>query len=258
MKEAMDPFGKALSDYMDGKTGEILVMEREDGYADGVPVSIFFREPEAFFPVEKQALERCGGRVLDIGAGTGIHSLALQSRGFSVTAVDVAPLAVDVMKRQGVSDARCEDVFDMAPESFDTVLLLCHGIGIVGSVEGLDRFLHRMKPFMAEDGQLLINSLDVTQTDDPAHLAYHASNRRSGRLAGDIKIRIRYDGMESEWFHWIQFDRENLAEHAAAAGWAMEVIAEDAGGGVSGEIDAAASMISDIRECLSPWERRGK
>lgn len=230
MKEAIDPFGQALWDYFKGRTDASIVVEREDGYIDEVPVSVFFRKPEAFFPVEKAALEHCTGRVLDIGAGTGIHSLELQSQDFSITAVDVAVLAVEVMKKLGVKDARCLDIFDMPPEKFDTILLLCHGIGIVGSVEGLDRFLNHMKAFVSEDGQLLINSLDVTKTEDPVHLAYHAANRESGRLAGDIKIRIRYNEVMSDWFHWIQFDAEMLEEYATACGWRMEVIAEDAGG----------------------------
>ena len=226
----MNPFGRALLDYADGKSDAYITLERDDGFAEEVPVSVFFRDPDAFFPVEKAALELCFGRVLDIGAGTGIHSWALQSRGFSVTAVDVAPLAVQVMERRGVRDARCIDIFEMAPEPFDSVLLLCHGIGIVGSEEGLDRFLAHMKSFIAQEGQLLINSLDVGATDDPAHLAYHESNRKSGKIAGDIRVRIRYGELLSDWFSWIQFHPELLKAHAEAAGWRMETVVHEENG----------------------------
>ena len=57
----------------------------------------------------------------------------LQGRGHTVTAIDVMPEAVEVMRRRGVSDARLASWAD--PEisvgpSFDTVLALMNGAGV--------------------------------------------------------------------------------------------------------------------------------
>jgi hypothetical protein len=72
---AMVPHGLALFAYSRGDRQAQLTIRREDGIEDAIPVSHFFRPPEQFFPIEVAALGRCRGRVLDIGAGTGLHSV---------------------------------------------------------------------------------------------------------------------------------------------------------------------------------------
>src|SRR5512143_2688116 len=102
----MIPHGLALAAYFAGDTAAELVVRREDGVENRLPARVFFRNPEEFSPIETVALERCRGRVLDIGAGSGIHSLVLQSRGMAVTALDIDRRAAEVMARRGVADVR--------------------------------------------------------------------------------------------------------------------------------------------------------
>src|SRR5262245_52294093 len=90
--------------------------------------SSFIRK--AFPELDSIAVERCIGRVLDIGAGAGSHSLAIQERGLEVTSVDVSEKAVEVMRRRGCKNAKVGDVFDSYSELFDTVLVILN-IGIV-------------------------------------------------------------------------------------------------------------------------------
>ena len=135
--EKMTPYGLALRAYFDGQTQAEVLIRRDDGVEAPLPMSHFFREEAEFTPIEAAALERCRGQVLDIGAGSGIHSLVLQSRGLSVTAIDVSPQAVAVMTARGVRVAHHADVFKYQGGPFDTLLLLGHGIGIVEDLEGL-------------------------------------------------------------------------------------------------------------------------
>ena len=53
------------------------------------------------------ALQHCRGRILDIGAGAGSHSLALQQLGQEVTALEISPLAAGIIKARGVSQVLC-------------------------------------------------------------------------------------------------------------------------------------------------------
>lgn len=66
-----------------------------------------------------------GGRVLDVGGGTGVHSRALQERGFDVALVDPVPSHVAVAQDAGieasVGDARS---LPFADGSFEAALLL--------------------------------------------------------------------------------------------------------------------------------------
>ncbi len=109
---AMGPHGAALLAYFRGDTQAELVIRRDDGLEDRLSVSHFFRQPEQFFPIEVTALDCCRGHVLDIGAGTGLHGLVLQSRGHAVTAIDVSSQAVSVMKETRRSRRRCADIFE--------------------------------------------------------------------------------------------------------------------------------------------------
>ena len=69
----MEPFGLALLDYIRGNTTETITLERDDSYSEEMPISIFFRKPSEYYPHEHTAIDLCSGRILDIGAGTGIH-----------------------------------------------------------------------------------------------------------------------------------------------------------------------------------------
>jgi hypothetical protein len=79
--DAMEPYGRSLLDFFHGDSSAKIVAHRDDGHTDELPAGVFFREPSAFSPLEQEALALCRGHVLDIGAGTGCHSLALQDRG---------------------------------------------------------------------------------------------------------------------------------------------------------------------------------
>lgn len=74
-----------------------------------MPVANLFRTESQMPVLERRALSLCSGRVLDVGAGAGCHSLALQQRGLEVTAVDISELSVETMRRRGVANARCAD-----------------------------------------------------------------------------------------------------------------------------------------------------
>jgi cyclopropane fatty-acyl-phospholipid synthase-like methyltransferase len=225
--DAMIPFGKALLDYFKGDASAEMVLERDDGLKVNSPVSLFFKRDADVFPHDWKAMELCEGRVLDIGAGAGLHALVLQEHGMDVTAIDISPEAVEIMRKRGVEDARIGDIFHFPPEPFDTLLLLGRSIGMVEDLAGLDRFLMRMKHFLKSDGRLLLNSLDVTRTDDPQHLAYHDANIRACRYAGEVRMRILYKDLVGAWYTWLQVDATTLASHAERLGWKTEVIDQD-------------------------------
>jgi 2-polyprenyl-3-methyl-5-hydroxy-6-metoxy-1,4-benzoquinol methylase len=110
--KAMGPYGAVLLSYFAGNTGATLILHRDDGQEAQLPVSHFFRRPSTFTPIEIVAIERCSGHVLDLGAGTGLHSLALQQTGIRVTAIDINPQAVEIMAHQGVQDVHCAHLFE--------------------------------------------------------------------------------------------------------------------------------------------------
>lgn len=85
----MEPYGLALLDYFNGDHSATQIFHRDDGRDFEVPISLFFRDSAGFSGIEQAAIKLCSGRVLDIGAGTGRHSLVLQEKGLDVIALDV-------------------------------------------------------------------------------------------------------------------------------------------------------------------------
>ncbi|MHC4767122.1 MAG: class I SAM-dependent methyltransferase [Planctomycetota bacterium] len=225
-QKAMEPYGAALLAGADGDANAELILRRDDGREGRLPVSHFFRTQSEFTPVETAAIARCAGRVLDVGAGTGLHSLVLQEKGLRVTAIDISTRAVEIMIRRGVGDAHCEDVFDCRRGPFDTVLMMGHGIGMVETLAGLDRFLAFARGLLSEAGQLLLDSMDVRVTDDPENLAYHEANRRAGRYVGEIRLQNEYQGMKGHYYGWLHVDAATLTEHAVKAGWKCDVVCQ--------------------------------
>ena len=226
----MDPHGSALLAYFEGDSSATLIIRRDDGFEAPIPVALFFRGVEEFSRIEKAAIDTCHGHVLDVGAGSGLHSLEIQSRGMKVTAIDISAAAVDVMGRRGLRDARCADFFTFEGGPFDTVLLLGNTIAMVETCEGLRRFLGRAARLASRDGQVLLESLDVSKTDDPAHLAYHEMNRRTGRPIGMTKIQVEFRGAAGPYFGWLHIDPESLHREASRAGWRSEVLVQEANG----------------------------
>jgi len=228
--EAMLPYGQALLDFLHGDTLANVVVHRDDGWKDDLPASVFFREPPYFSPLEQAALTLCRGYVLDVGAGTGCHSLALQAEGIWVQAIDVSPHAVEIMSNRGVKECQRADVFEYHQGPFDTLLMIGHGIGMVEELSGLARFLCLAHSILKPDGQIVFDSLDVRCTDEPRHLAYQEANRRAGRHFGQIRLRFEYKGQMGPSFGWLHVDPETLIGHAERTGWSCQVVFRQDGG----------------------------
>jgi SAM-dependent methyltransferase len=220
------PHGQALLDYFHGDHSAQVVVHEEGGEAERVPIRVFFRGPSDFSALEEAAVDLCRGQVLDAGAGTGCHALVLQELGLSVCAIDIAPEAVEIMRRRGVRDARCADLFRFRGGPFDTILMMMNGIGVVGTLAGLDRFLGDVPRLLAPGGQLLCDSYDPRPEDDGSRGSSlsGAGQGTSGPYLGEMRFQLEYKGRRGPTLGWLFLDPETLARHAEDTGWRCELI----------------------------------
>jgi SAM-dependent methyltransferase len=195
------------------------------------PVEDFYRPDDQPLPeLERTALGLCRGRILDFGAGAGRHALELQRRGLEVTAIDVAHEAVEVMRKRGVTDARCGDFAAVTGERFDTILLLMHGIGVVGTLERLTEFFDHARDHLEENGRIIFDSADLGIVI-PERFDEGLDDWRAGGLyPGEVEYRLSYGGFEGEPYPWLFIDPVTLADRARAAGLSAEVVARGARG----------------------------
>lgn len=256
--DAWVPHGRALMDYFHGDVSAALVVHSDRGECDELPVKVFFREPAEFWAWERAALDLCRGRVLDVGAGTGCHSLALQERGFSVRAIDFVPEAVEIMRHRGVREVRRDDLLDLLNqlpdgrlESFDTVLMLMNGAGIVETLSGLDRFLQSAHRLVAPGGQILMDSTDVRPKvamageSGPTDERSNGQIREDGRYIGEIQFELEYQGKKGAPFAQLYVDPVTLSRYAETAGWSSNVVVEGEGGGYLARLTRRATGVGE-------------
>src|SRR5262249_6820663 len=144
-----NPLGLSIRDYLAGDIAATVTVLRGDGAVYPMPARLFFRTPRQFSALEMTALRLCKGRVLDIGAAAGCHTLALQRRGLEVVALDSSPEAVEAMRERGVHQPVLGDGARPTGGPYDTLLMMMNGIAIVKSLPGLRRFLVRCQGLVA-------------------------------------------------------------------------------------------------------------
>ncbi|WP_073850746.1 class I SAM-dependent methyltransferase [Pontibacter flavimaris] len=223
-----DPIGTAVLDYMAGAEDAEVIVESNLTEEDVIPVYYLFRTEAEMPELEQQALDACRGAVLDVGAGAGCHTLALQQRGVNATALDVSAGAVEAMRRQGIRQVLHQDVYKLEGAKYDTLLMLMNGIGLAGSLPGLDRFLEHAKTLLAPGGQILLESADILymyeEEDGSVILDLNAG------YYGEVKYNMKYKEQESGWFDWLFIDAAILEDYALRHGYTFEVLQQgDAG-----------------------------
>ena len=224
----MAPHCAAMHDYWAGVQQEPLRIIRSDGYEDVIPVDRFF--DDELGDGDRQALDRCLGRVLDVGAGAGRHSLYLQAVGHEVYAIDVcSELVSEVLPRRGVRSVEQADIYSYSPKrSYDTILLLGHGLGLAGSLAGLEVLLDRCAQLVRWGGIVIADSLEVSVTEAQVHLTYQENLLRAGRYRGEMSFHLEYGELVGEEFDWLHVDIGTLATVADC--WDVELIWEDEAG----------------------------
>jgi SAM-dependent methyltransferase len=181
----------------------------------------FFADHDDWAEPERAAFEYVEGRVLDIGAGAGRHSLVVQRRELETVAIDISPGAVEVCRRRGVEHARLLPLaeIDEGLGTFDTVLLLCGNFGLSGSAEGTIDLFETLHSVTSPSARIVLDTVDPYVDNDAADLAYIERNRERGRMPGQVTIRIRYGGLATPWYDLLCVSRLELAALLERTGW---------------------------------------
>ena len=241
-----DPMGAAILDFQKhGKAARLRVLSSmfEE---DEMPVTHLFRSTGEMPVLEQKALQLAKGRVLDIGAGSGCHTLELQKKGLAVKAIDISPLSCEAMKLRGVKDAECINLFDPHLSSgnhsgenqenhsgenqeqfeggFDTILLLMNGTGIAGKIEHLPALFQRLKALLNPGGQILIDSSDLKYIYENEDGSFDIN--LNGAYYGEVDYQMIYKDVKGDRFDWLYVDFPLLKSIAETCGLHGELMAE--------------------------------
>ena len=220
-----DPMGYAIADYFSkGKAGRLRVFSSQFE-EDEIPVAQLFRTYDEMPDLEQKALQLAQGKILDCGAGSGCHALALQDMGKEVEAIDISPRSVEVMQKRGIQHAYCVNLFDdNFLHRYDTILMLMNGSGIIGKLENMGDFFSKMKQLLNPGGCIYMDSSDLRylfEDEDGSFLVDLA-----GGYYGEIDFQMQYKQVKGEPFDWLYVDFQTLSYYAQENGFKAELVQE--------------------------------
>ena len=220
-----DLFGKALLDFQNGNYSEDIMTSTSISDEDTLPLPYLFRAHKDMPKLEQKALNLCKGGVLDVGCGSGSHSIYLQKKGFKVKAIDISKGAIEVSKQRGVLQADVINILDET-ETFDTILLLMNGTGIFQELTQVSKYLSHLKNLLNPNGQILIDSSDIKYMYEDEDGGYWMDMNTS--YYGELDYFLTYKGEKEAPMKWLYLDFETLKLACETLGLRCELVFEGA------------------------------
>ena len=214
-----DVLGDALKDYQQNNRTHKLWIHNKYGNKEEMPIATYFRNIENMSQIELLALEGCTGDVLNVGSGAGCHSLILQQRKLNVTSIDISAGASTVMRQLGINNIVTGDIFSYKKKKFDTLLFLMNGMGIAGTLNGLEKLLHALTRILKPAAHILFDSSEVHYLYEQLNLPQH--------YYGEIDYRYEYNCKFSNWFKWLYIDKLTMQQSAVQCGFKLNILMED-------------------------------
>ncbi len=216
-----EPLAVALRDHHRSGRPRRVRASRADGVSYVIETEEYFTLDGSLAELDALSLDRCRGRVLDVGAGAGRHALALEQRGLDVVAIDLSPICVALCEERGVRDARTLDVMTLNSDRpigrFDTIFFGMQTIGVAGGIVPLKRLLRRLQSCLTPGGELIVDSSALRE-------AWECDEEDKEATRGEIVLSTRYRGWRGTFFPWVYLAEADLADVAVGAGYEMETL----------------------------------
>jgi hypothetical protein len=218
-----DPIGNAIYNYHHFNDETLIIVKSSLIEDEEFSPEYFFRGYQNMPKLERIALKNCTGKVLDVGAGAGCHSLWLQENGIEVVALEISLKCCETMTKRGIEKVVNASIYDFNGQMFDTILLLMNGIGIAASPEGLKLLLSKLRCLLNIDGKIILDSSDLVYLyEQPDGSVEFDLNAKS--YYGEIDYQLFYKEMVGKPFSWLFSDQVLLADTADYCGFSTKIL----------------------------------
>ncbi len=201
-----DPLGVMLLDYFNGNINACVEVDSSTLEMSTMRGETMFRTYSAMDEMERQALHLSEGKILDVGAGSGCHSLYLQNQGKDVYPIDISPGCVKVMNKQNIKNVVHQNMFALKGQKYTTILMLMNGLGLCGSLDGLSMFLQYVQTILATGGQVLADSTDLSSL----YAGIEDKSVLGDQYFGETEFVMTCGKAISEPFSWLYIDFDTL------------------------------------------------
>jgi hypothetical protein len=207
----MGVLGQALLDYYSGNEHFPLVVQCDRAPDEIMIPKQFFLSFNEMTKLDKLALTTCKGNVLDVGAGAGRHSLALQNVGLQPTALEMDSSCVEICETVGIQSIKCLSWQDYHPgPTYDSTLALMNGLGLCGTFNGLSEYLSWHLDALVKGGRILVDSSSVS---------YLPLSKDIKRRKDEVLFRFKYEELISDWFSWLFAERVDAERYMRKVGF---------------------------------------
>ena len=226
-------FGASLIAYWQGDLEATHIIERDDGYTEEIAVEYLFRDSSEWEREELQALSTIplNSTILDVGCGVGRIAIYLQNKGHKVVGFDSCPEALQIAEARGLESTILGNICELENpplfDAFNAILMMGNNFGICGDIHVTKNLIKKFQSFLSPNGQLIFSCRDPLNTAKPEHLAYHDRNRKKGRPAGLVKIRICYQNVKDDWWDLLFADVPTVKEILISTGYTEIAIYQD-------------------------------
>jgi len=234
-----DIFGEALKGYLNGNPQYYLI-RRKDGNSCRIDTCEYFSDYQDWNNCEKETImAHVQGRVLDIGAGAGRHSLFLKKRNLEVHSLDISPFAVNLMKMRGLKNVYLMDLrkMDFPDNYFDSVLMISNDLGLAGTIKDTKELLKTLFRIVKPDGKVIATIRDSNKSAaDSRESLYSNQERKLAKMVNKIRLRMEYNNAAGDWFYALLASKEELGKLIKGTGWFISNIIEKEGSNLYGAV----------------------
>ena len=115
-----------------------------------------------------------------------------------------------------------EKINKFKPNSFDTIIMFGVNFGLFGNFKKAKKLLKTLYKITSPNALIIAESNDPYKTNDPVHLSYHKLNKKRGRMAGQIRMRIRFKNYISNWFDYLLVSKKEMKDILNGTGWKVK------------------------------------
>lgn len=224
MNNFNDPIGQAITDFIQTKKAEQIIVASDLCDDDVIDVPYLFRTWKEMPTIEKKAINACEGKILDIGAGAGAHAKVLLEKGFDVTALEPSQGAVGYMQSIEIPTIQ-GTIQELNDQKYDTLLLMMNGLGLAGNLDNLPTFLSHLKNLLQPGGKIICDSTDIIylyqEEDGSMWMDLNAE------YYGNFKFQMSYKDHKTEWFDWLYVDFQRLETACEQVGLVANILFEE-------------------------------